>query len=95
MAALLWNHPNILILVEPTNYLDRESLGALAGAIEEYQGVIMSHHNEFVSTLCIEEWIMDAGHLTTKGQSGSWMDKQDDKIDDQAVIETMTDATGK
>lgn len=33
-------------------------------------------------------------HLTTKGESGSWMDKESDKIDDQAMIETMTDATG-
>jgi len=96
LAAALWNQPHILILDEPTNYLDRESLGALASAIEDYQGgvVIISHHNEFVSTLCTEEWIMDAGHLTTKGQSGAWMDKQDDKIDDQAVIESITDATG-
>merc|ERR1719148_452042 len=31
MAAALWNQPHILILDEPTNYLDRESLGALAG----------------------------------------------------------------
>ena len=96
LAAALWNQPHILILDEPTNYLDRESLGALAHAIEGFLGgvVIISHHNEFVSTLCTEEWIMDAGHLTTKGESGSWMDKQDDKIDDQAVIDTMTDATG-
>jgi elongation factor 3 len=95
MAAALWNQPHILILDEPTNYLDRESLGALAGAIEEYQGgvVIISHHNEFVSTLCTEEWVMDSGHLTTKGDSG-WMDRQDDKINDQAQIETITDAVG-
>lgn len=37
---------------------------------------------------------MDAGNLTTKGESGSWMDKEADKIDDGAVIETMTDAVG-
>jgi elongation factor 3 len=69
MAAALWNQPHILILDEPTNYLDRESLGAMAAAITDYQGgvVIISHNNEFVSTLCEEEWIMDAGHLTTKG----------------------------
>ena len=30
MAAAMWNQPHILILDEPTNYLDRESLGALA-----------------------------------------------------------------
>merc|ERR1711966_645922 len=30
LAAAMWNQPHILILDEPTNYLDRESLGALA-----------------------------------------------------------------
>lgn len=51
MAACMWNQPHILILDEPTNYLDRESLGALAGAIENFEGgvVIISHNNEFVS----------------------------------------------
>ena len=95
LAAALWNQPHILILDEPTNYLDRESLGALAGAIETYLGgvVIISHHNEFVSTLCTEEWIMDAGFLTTKGQSGAWMDKAHDQIAD-VMIESVTDAVG-
>ena len=95
LAAALWNQPHILILDEPTNYLDREALGALALAVEEFQGgvVIISHNNEFVSTVCKEEWVMDAGFLTTKGDSG-WMDRQDDKMDDQAVIESMVDAFG-
>jgi elongation factor 3 len=95
MAAALWNQPHILILDEPTNYLDRESLGALAGAIEEFKGgvVIISHNQEFVSTLCSEEWLMDAGHLATKGVVG-WMNQQDDKISDQNQIAEMTDAVG-
>ena len=95
MAASMWNQPHILILDEPTNYLDRESLGALANAIADFEGgvVIISHNNEFVSTLCPEEWVMDAGHLTTKGEVG-WMNRQDDKISDQAVITEMTDASG-
>jgi len=95
LAACMWSQPHILILDEPTNYLDRESLGALAKAIEAFDGgvVIISHNNEFVKTLCPEEWVMDAGHLTTKGVAG-WMDRQDDKISDQAVITTMTDASG-
>jgi elongation factor 3 len=95
LAACMWNQPHILILDEPTNYLDRESLGALAKAIEEYNGgvVIISHNNEFVSQLCPEEWVMDAGHLTTKGDVG-WMNRQDDKIADQAIITEMTDALG-
>jgi elongation factor 3 len=95
IAAAMWNQPHILILDEPTNYLDRESLGALAKAIDEFQGgvVIISHNNEFVSTLCPEEWVMDAGHLTTKGEVG-WMNRQDDKISDQQIITEMTDALG-
>jgi elongation factor 3 len=95
LAAAMWNQPHILILDEPTNYLDRESLGALAKAIEEYQGgvVIISHNNEFVSQLCPEEWVMDAGHLTTKGDVG-WMNRQDDKIADTQIITEMTDALG-
>jgi elongation factor 3 len=95
MAAAMWSQPHILILDEPTNYLDRESLGALAGAITDYQGgvVIISHNNEFVSTLCPEEWVMDSGHLTTKGLVG-WMNRQDDKISDVIADQTVTDALG-
>ena len=95
LAACMWSQPHILILDEPTNYLDRESLGALAKAIEIFEGgiVIISHNNEFVSTLCPEEWVMDAGNLTTKGLAG-WMNRQDDKISDATVMTTMTDNLG-
>merc|ERR1711997_728931 len=95
LAAAMWNQPHILILDEPTNYLDRESLGALAKAIEEYDGgvVMITHNNEFCSKLCPETWVMDAGHLETKGDA-DWMLKQDTKIDDQQQITEMTDAAG-
>ena len=95
LAACMWSQPHILILDEPTNYLDRESLGALAGAIADFQGgvVIISHNNEFVSTLCPEEWVMENGHLTTKGEVG-WMNRQDDKIVEAPTITEMTDALG-
>jgi len=95
LAAAMWMQPHIVILDEPTNYLDRESLGALAGAIEEFDGgvIIISHNNEFVSQLCPETWVMDAGHLETKGDA-DWMLKQDDKISDQVQITEMTDAAG-
>lgn len=95
LAAAMWMQPHIVILDEPTNYLDRESLGALAGAIEEFQGgvIIISHNNEFVSKLCPETWLMDAGHLETKGDA-DWMLKQDTKIEEQQQITDMTDAAG-
>ena len=34
LGAGLWNLPHIVILDEPTNFLDRDSLGALATAIK-------------------------------------------------------------
>merc|ERR1712232_146988 len=90
-----WNQPHILILDEPTNYLDRESLGALAGAIERYDGgvVMITHNNEFCSQLCPETWVMDAGHLETKGDA-DWMLKQDEKIEQQEQITEVVDAAG-
>jgi elongation factor 3 len=95
LAAAMWNQPHILILDEPTNYLDRDSLGALAGAIETYDGgvVMITHNNEFCSKLCPETWVMDAGHLETKGDA-EWMLKQDTKIDDQQQLTEVTDAAG-
>ena len=95
LAAAMWMQPHIVILDEPTNYLDRESLGALAGAIETFDGgvIIISHNNEFVGKLCPETWVMDAGHLETKGDA-DWMLKQDTKIEDQMQITDMTDAAG-
>lgn len=52
IAAAMWNNPHVLVLDEPTNYLDRESLGALAGAIKDFGGgVIMITHNSGVPPL--------------------------------------------
>ena len=95
LAAAMWNQPHILILDEPTNYLDREALGALAGAIEEFDGgvVMITHNNEFCSKLCPETWVMDSGHLETKGDA-DWMLKQDTKIEEQQQITEVTDAAG-
>merc|ERR1712003_268803 len=95
LAAAMWNQPHILILDEPTNCLYREALGALAGAIEEFDGgvVMITHNNEFCSKLCPETWVMDAGHLETKGDA-EWMLKQDTKIDDQQQLTEVTDAAG-
>jgi len=95
IGAAMWMQPHIVILDEPTNYLDRESLGGLAHAIDTFEGgvIIISHNNEFVSELCPETWVMDSGHLETKGDA-DWMLKQDTRIDDQQQLGDMTDAAG-
>jgi elongation factor 3 len=68
LAAAMWSHPHFLIMDEPTNYLDRDSLGALAGAIRSFQGgvLLISHNSEFTSALCPEVWAVNAGVVTLK-----------------------------
>ncbi|CCX10612.1 Similar to [NU+] prion formation protein 1; acc. no. Q08972 [Pyronema omphalodes CBS 100304] len=67
IAGAMWNNPHLLVLDEPTNYLDRESLGGLSHAIRDFKGgvIVISHHEEFVSALCNEQWVVDAGKLIT------------------------------
>ncbi|KAF9482111.1 hypothetical protein BDN70DRAFT_904869 [Pholiota conissans] len=71
IAACLWNNPQICVLDEPSNFLDREALGGLAVAIKEWAGavVIISHNDEFVSSLCPEIWHVDNGRVTMQGKT--------------------------
>ena len=71
IAGAMWNNPHLLVLDEPTNYLDRDSLGALAIAIRDWSGgvVMISHNSEFVGALCPEQWIIEGGKMVQKGSS--------------------------
>lgn len=75
LGAGLWNLPHIVILDEPTNFLDRDSLGALALAIKEFKGglFMISHNAEFYEALCPEKWILESGRLTVMG--AEWMEE--------------------
>merc|ERR1711904_687675 len=69
LAACMWQNPHILILDEPTNYLDRNGLGALVLAIKDYKGgvLIISHNKEFCDSVTTEKWIMNKGRLRIEG----------------------------
>jgi len=71
LAAAMWNCPHLLVLDEPTNYLDREALGALSAALNEWGGAVLmiSHNKEFYSSVCKEEWNVAGGKVKIKGQS--------------------------
>merc|ERR1719168_388980 len=80
LAAAMWQNPHVLILDEPTNYLDREGLGALVLAIKDYKGgvLIISHNKEFCDNVATEKWIMKGGYLRIEGESKETEeDKQD------------------
>lgn len=68
IAAAMWNNPHMLVLDEPTNFLDRDSLGGLAVAIRDWGGavVMISHNDEFVGALCPEVWKVEGGRIVEK-----------------------------
>mmetsp|Transcript_68334 Transcript_68334/g.142419 ORF Transcript_68334/g.142419 Transcript_68334/m.142419 type:complete len:1066 (-) Transcript_68334:74-3271(-) len=93
IAGAMWNNPHILVMDEPTNYLDRDSLGALAGAIRKYGGgvVLISHNREFTEALCPERWVVEDGKLLREGDVAP-----DEKIDLDAnqAPDEVTDSLG-
>mmetsp|Transcript_130525 Transcript_130525/g.194371 ORF Transcript_130525/g.194371 Transcript_130525/m.194371 type:complete len:1068 (+) Transcript_130525:173-3376(+) len=93
IAGAMWNNPHILVMDEPTNYLDRDSLGALAGAIRKYGGgvVLISHNREFTEALCPERWVVEDGMLKREGDVAA-----DEKIDLDAnqAPDEVTDSLG-
>ena len=95
LAAAMWDQPHILILDEPTNYLDRDSLGALADAIERYEGgvIMITHNDAFCRQLCPERWVLEAGLLNTEGDV-DWMDSLAKASVDFVQVEEMVDASG-
>jgi elongation factor 3 len=80
LAGAMWNNPHLLVLDEPTNFLDRDSLGGLAVAIRDYKGgvVMISHNEEFVGALCPEQWHVADGRVTHKGHLAVAADRFED-----------------
>ena len=100
IGAAMWNQPHVVILDEPTNYLDRDSLGALAGAIQEYEGgvVIITHNDEFCRAICPERWVLEKmgdgiGRLDCQGDP-EWMQHALDTKVDFKQAEEMVDGAG-
>jgi len=93
LGAAMWQNPHILVMDEPTNFLDRDSLGALATAIKKFGGgvVLISHNREFTENVCSETWIVEGGKLKIEGEVAA--DNDTTKIE-QKLEETSTDAFG-
>merc|ERR1712195_359099 len=71
LAACTWAQPHLIILDEPTNYLDRDSLGALAGAIKEFGGgvLLITHNQEFADVTCKVTWVVANNRLIINGDA--------------------------
>jgi elongation factor 3 len=97
ICASCWQNPHVVILDEPTNYLDRDGLGALVTGLEAFKGgvVIISHNEEFTDSVCTQKWIMEknavtgAGNLREEGEI-----KLDGEIEQQAGPDEIYDEAG-
>merc|ERR1711871_359134 len=94
LAAAMWQNPHVLILDEPTNYLDREGLGPLVLAIKDYKGgvLIISHNKEFCDGVATEKWIMKGGYLRIEGESKE--DVSEEQTSGNKEIKEVYDASG-
>ena len=75
IGASMWFCPHIVVLDEPTNYLDRDSLGALSRAIKEFQGgvLMISHNAEFFGDIAPEVWEVP-GDQKVHVSGAEWME---------------------
>ncbi|KAJ5722678.1 Elongation factor 3 [Penicillium malachiteum] len=110
LAACSWQRPHVIVLDEPTNYLDRDSLGALSKALKSFEGgvIIITHSREFTENLTEEVWAVNnglmqpSGHNWVQGQgSGPRLDQkgddEEDKFDamgNKIVVEKKKKLTG-
>jgi elongation factor 3 len=96
LAACSWQRPHVIVLDEPTNYLDRDSLGALSKALKSFEGgvVIITHSREFTENLTEEVWAVMDGKMTPSGHN--WVQGQGSgpRLTEKEGDETITDAFG-
>lgn len=95
LAACTWQRPHLIVLDEPTNYLDRDSLGALSKALKAFEGgvIIITHSAEFTKDLTDEVWAVKDGKMTPSGHN--WVTGQgsgpriEKKEDDEEKFDAM------
>ncbi|GIK03933.1 translational elongation factor EF-1 alpha [Aspergillus viridinutans] len=96
LAACSWQRPHVIVLDEPTNYLDRDSLGALSKALKSFEGgvVIITHSREFTENLTEEVWAVMDGKMTPSGHN--WVQGQGSgpRLTEKEGDESITDAFG-
>jgi len=85
LGASTWLAPHLLVLDEPTNYLDQPALAALAAGLKVFGGgvLVISHTASFVDEVCSERWMMQGGVLQREGA----LIREDDEARPSAPIQ--------
>lgn len=77
LARLFAKSSNVLIMDEPTNDLDLETLDLLEDLISTYEGtvIVISHDRRFIDKVATETWVFD-GNGNIESVVGGWSDVQ-------------------
>ncbi|HEY5665685.1 MAG TPA: energy-dependent translational throttle protein EttA [Gammaproteobacteria bacterium] len=83
LCRLLLSNPDMLLLVEPTNHLDAESVAWLERFLDEFPGTVMAvtHDRYFLDN--VAGWILelDRGHgIPWEGNYSSWLDQKSQRL---------------
>ena len=75
LARLFAKESNVLIMDEPTNDLDLETLDLLEDLISSYEGtvIVISHDRQFIDKVATETWVFD-GNCHIESIVGGWED---------------------
>jgi ABC-type multidrug transport system ATPase subunit len=99
-SRLMVQKPNVLVLDEPSNHLDLESIEALVEALEKYEGtlIFVSHDRWFVDKLATRVIEIRADGLNDfSGTYQEYLERQgDDHLDaDQAALRAKSSKAAK
>ena len=72
LAQCLYSAPNILLLDEPNNHLDINSINWLGNYLKEYDGIVVlvSHDHHFINR--VSDYIVDLDYETLKTYKGDY-----------------------
>ena len=96
LCRLLLKAPDLLLLEEPTNHLDAESVAWLERHLQEYQGTVIAvtHDRYFLDN--VAGWILelDRGHgIPWKGNYSSWLEQKQQRLAQEAKTEVARQKT--
>jgi ATP-binding cassette subfamily F protein 3 len=89
LSRILLQRPDVLLLDEPSNHLDLQSVVWLESFLQSYEGsvLLISHDRKFLNTLATRIFELDRSTLTI--YSGNYDDYEKLKEDRQAQLESQ------
>lgn len=91
LARLMAKESNLLVLDEPTNDLDVETLDLLQELLDEYDGTVLlvSHDRDFLDRVATTSIVMEGGGQT-KVYAGGWSDYQTQRKEVAKATKSVT-----